>query len=61
MAHKPFEDFMVKLEVVPERVIVPGVCALSVPPVRIPPTLLPEELMAARVALEGRAPEDCIN
>lgn len=45
---------MVKLEVDPEMVIVPGVWELRVPPERIPPILEPEELSALRVAFEGR-------
>lgn len=45
---------MVKLDVDPEMVIVPGVWELRVPPERIPPILDPEELSALMVAFEGR-------
>jgi len=54
-AHGPLLELIVKLETVPEKDMVAGVCVLQVPPVKMPPVLEPETT-TLRVLLEGSVP-----
>lgn len=55
----PFDDFIVKLVILPERVYIARVCVDHVPADNKPPVKPPDDRCAVIVALEGRPPVLC--